>query len=242
MTGQTVQTPQVWPLTQPRDRPTPKSLLSSITSGIVHLRSAWENMLSNPPDLAQAVVILQQAAEVDIDLVSWTYQVPQHWKPVAASIIPQPVRDAGIWNNRCDCYTDIWITANMNTARDCRILVQNIMLGCIRLLPSADPDGSQTVTIRSTIQNLADDICASIPFVLGSQLESVRMKPGTIVYPFSETRPVTSTHVHATPLHGAWQLFTPLRNLQNPDLGLPPEQVIWAREQMERVLTIYFQR
>lgn len=199
-------------------------------------------MLSNPPDETQAAAILKKATEIDIDLVSWTYHVPPHWKPVAASIIPQPVRDAGIWNNRCDCYPDIWITANMNTARDCRVLMHTIMLGCIRLLPSVDPDGTQATTIRSTVHRLADDICGSIPFVLGSQLESVRMKPGNIVYPFSETRPVTSTHIHAAPLHGAWQLLTPLRNLQNPDLGLSLEQVSWARGQMERVLTIYFQR
>lgn len=199
-------------------------------------------MLSRPWNSTQASAILKTATEIDINLVSWTYCVPSHWKPVPASIIPQSVRDAGIWKNRCDCYSDIWVAHIWNTYRDCRTVVQKIMLSCLRILGWDDAYGSKATTIISTIRQLADDICGTVPFFLGDQVESVRLKSGLVTYPFAETRPITSTHVHAAPVHGAWQLFMPIRNLHNPDLELPAEQLIWIRKQMERILVIYFQR
>ena len=96
--------------------------------------------------------------------------------------------------------------------------------------------------MEATIHQLADEICASVPYFLGSQLESVRMKSGLVEYPFAETRPVTHTHKQSAPLIGAWHIIAFLRNLQTSELGLPQEQIGWVEQQMKRILAIYFQR
>lgn len=198
--------------------------------------------MTQPDPTAYAVTILNKATAINNNLDIWSHRVPQHWTPVAASLIPQSVRNAGIYRNRCDCYSDMWIAATWNNYRDCQILVQKIKLSCLRILPSHDPDNRSTQALNAMIHKLADDICASVPFFLGSQMESVRMRPGLVDYPFAETRPVTPTHKQAAPLMGAWFLFAALRNLQNSDLGLPVEQQEWVQGQINRVLGIYFQR
>lgn len=195
-----------------------------------------------PDPAPYATAILNKATVLDNNLVSWSYQVPQSWVPVAASLIPQSVRNAGIYRGRCDCYSDMGIATTWNSYRDCRILVQKVKLSCLRALSAQDPDGRRTESVTVTIHRLVDDICATVPFYLGSQLESVRMKPGLVEYPFAETRPVTLDHKQAAPLMGAWLLFPFLKNLQNSDLGLPVDQQKWVDGQIKRGLNIYFQQ
>lgn len=234
--------PEVWPLAAPKAPPSPRSFLSTAASEIVSLRKSWEKLKAGEPSETEITSVLNKATQIDINLTSWTYWIPGNWNPVAASIIPQSVRDAGLYLRHCDCYSDLWIASTWNTYRDCRILVQNIMLNCLRLLPSHDPDGIKSAVIQSTINKMADGICASVPYYLGSQLESVRLQQGQITYPFADTRPVTSTHKQSAPLMGPWQIMLFLRNLLNPDLHLPPEQTSWVEKQVNRVMVIYFQR
>jgi hypothetical protein len=199
-------------------------------------------MVIQPDPTSLATAILNKATAIDDNLVSWSHCVPQHWVPIAANFIPQSVRNAGIYRNRCDCYSDMWIAATWNSYRDCRILVQTIKLSCLRVLSAQDLDERRTEAVTATIHRLADDLCASVPFFLGSQMESVRLRTHLVEYPFAETRPVTLTHKQAAPLMGAWFLFAFLRNLQNSDLQLPLEQRKWVQGQINRVLGIYFQR
>ncbi|KAJ5594378.1 uncharacterized protein N7459_000586 [Penicillium hispanicum] len=237
-----VPTPKVWPLLQPTTPPSPRIFLSSTASQLVQLRHDWENTRFHGNNETEVKAILKRAMDIDVGLVSWTYWVPAHWVPEAATIIPQSVRNAGIYRNRCDCYVDMWIASTWNSYRDCRMLVQSIIVSCLRMIPLDDPDGGRLAAATAVIQKLADDVCATVPYFLGSQMESVRLKPGLVDYPYAETRPVTLTHKQSAPLMGAWHIIAYLRNLQGPELGLPPEQVDWVERQMDRVLTIYFQR
>ncbi|CAI7670643.1 unnamed protein product [Penicillium pancosmium] len=238
-----IPTPIVWPLPHARN-PSPKVVLSSIAAEIVRLRQTWERMLNQPQPENETKIksILRKAIEIDVNLVSWTHWLPEHWVPIAATMIPEAVRAAGMYLNRCDCYADMWIAVTWNTFRDCRILVQRIMLRCLSMARSLDPDGRRAIAITQTIHKLADDVCASVPYLLGSQIESVRMKPGLVAYPWSETRPVTQTHSMSAPLMGPWHLFPFMRNLCDSDLGLPPAQYQWIQDQINRCMVIYFQR
>lgn len=237
-----VPTPKVWPLSQPTPQPEPRILLATAASEIVNLRFSWEQILSRPSDEAGGMALLEKACQIDRNLATWSYLLPPNWAPVAASLIPQSVRDAGVYNNRCDCYIDIWTASTWNTYRDCRILVQLIILGCLRMMPSHDPDGIKAAMAMNIAHRLADDICASVPFCLGNQMESVRMRPGLVEYPFAETRPLPWTHHQIAPLMGPWILAPYLRNLLSSDIGLPTAQMMWVQSQIERILVIYFQR
>ncbi|KAJ5114837.1 hypothetical protein NUU61_000596 [Penicillium alfredii] len=242
LTAPMVPTPNVWPLSQTEALSSPSPLLASAASELVNLRQAWETMMAQPPDENTAAVTLNKAKDIDTDLMTWAYAVPQYWVPVAASMIPQSVRDAGIYRHRCDCYTDMWIATTWNTYRECRLLIQNIILSCLRILMSEDPDGSKAAAVSLAARRIVDDICATVPFFLGDQMESVRMKPGLVQYPSTETRPVTMTHRQSAPLMGAWMILPCLKNLHFSDLALPQEQSDWVQQQMNRTLVIYFQR
>ncbi|KAJ5710963.1 hypothetical protein N7488_005119 [Penicillium malachiteum] len=237
-----VPTPEIWPIPQCETPPSPRIILSSVAAEVVNLRQSWEELQSEISDETQISSILDKATQIDAKLLSWTYCVPEDWNPIPATTIPESVRNAGLYHNLCDCYTDMWIASTWNTYRECRILLQCIMLRCLHQLPSEKIDATREATMQSTIQKLADDICASVPYFLGNQTESVRMRSDLVDYPFSETRPVTSTHKQAAPLMGAWQVVSRLRNLQRSGLGLPPEQINWLEEQVNRLFGIYFSR
>ncbi|KAJ5766776.1 uncharacterized protein N7511_004392 [Penicillium nucicola] len=241
LTSPTVPTPKIWPLSHPVSSSGPRPLLASAASQIVNLRVQWERIIEKPANGAAVTSLLNKAIEIDTNLAAWAHLVPPHWTPVAASIIPDSVRKAGIYNIRVDCYTDMWIASTWNTYRDCRILVQSIILSCLRMESSLDSQGLKTMMATATAHRLADEICASVPYFLGSQVESVRMRTGLVEYPYAETRPVSQTHKQIAPLMGAWFVLPCLRNLQAGVLGLPSEQIDWLNGQIERVRVIYFQ-
>ncbi|KAJ5930530.1 hypothetical protein N7466_006023 [Penicillium verhagenii] len=213
--------PKVWPLSLPKTPPSPRVFLSLASAETVSLRQSWEKLKAEDLNETEVKSFLDKATQIDTNLVSWTYLIPEHWNSVPATIIPKSVREAGLYLHRCDCYTDMWVATTWNTYRDCRILVQSIMLECLRLFPASDPDGSKAAAIQLTINKMADDVCASVPYYLGSQTESVRLKQDLITYPFAESRPVTHTHRQSAPL---------------------AEQISWVAKQTNRAMVIYFQR
>lgn len=191
---------------------------------------------------------MSQAQELDAKLVNWVHTVPPNWLPSPATMIPQSVRVAGVFNDRCDCYSDLWVAATWNSYRDSRIVVQKIILSCLRMLtdtgtqpiPSSNQDTlTLKTTAEATIQSLAMDICACVPFLLGSQMESVQLSPYKVEYPKAEGRPVMDGHQQTAPLLGGWFLITFLGNLCTSGLCLSEEHLMWIRGQMQRILQIY---
>ncbi|KAJ5220261.1 hypothetical protein N7468_009465 [Penicillium chermesinum] len=207
--------PEIWPLAQVNPTPSPRNFLSTAASALVELRQAWDEVNVRQPDESDLISLLNKATQVDIGLNFMVILA-------ASTLAPS--------------------TSNNNPPLRPRMLVQSIMLNCFRLLPSKDPDGVKSAQAQSTLRSLADDVCASVPYFLGSQVRSVRMVPDLVDYPYSEDRPVTSTHKMSAPLMGPWHIFPYLRNLQTSTFGLPPEQLSWIETQLERILVIYFQR
>jgi len=247
-----VPTPKVWPLTAPIAQTAPEQLQMA-SSGLVNLRLAWESLASRPPSQiteSEILHLMSQAQELDSKLVNWVHTVPPNWLPSPATMIPQSVRAAGVFNDRCDCYSDLWVAATWNSYRDSRIVVQKIILSCLRMLTDTDtninassPSNQATLAVKSTaeatIQSLAMDICACVPFLLGSQMESVQLNPYKVEYPEAEGRPLTQGHQQTAPLLGGWFLITFLGNLCTSGLCLSEEHLGWIRGQMQRILQIY---
>lgn len=223
-------------------------------SGLVGLRIEWEALLSKPRHSmteTEIRAILSKAQDLDSKLITWAHCVPPNWKPVPATIIPQSVRDAGVFQNRCECYSDVWVATTWNSYRDSRVMAQNIFLNCLQMLPHASPspdDSPQTrpqwSAARASIVALTTDVCASIPFLLGSQKESVGLNPypRRIEYPAAPEKPVTSAHKQTAPLLGGWFVLGFLENLCEPGVGfgcLDGELLDWLRAQWQRILHIY---
>jgi hypothetical protein len=237
-TNRVVQTPNHWPLSAPLA--TAPSQLTIAASQLVNLRLAWEGLTSRPQPPARSEIadILSKANDLDANLSTWTNRVPSNWTPVPASVIPNAVREAGLFQNRCDCYPDVWVASIWNLYRDTRISLQHIILNCLRMLQHDDADDKVQSTLTA-IQSLATDICATIPFFLGSQTAPVQFNPNMVEYP--ETREVRTSACHrqTAPLLGGWYVMSYLDHICSPELGLCEEQLGWIRGQIRRVLQIY---
>ncbi|RAH42351.1 DUF3433 domain-containing protein [Aspergillus brunneoviolaceus CBS 621.78] len=227
-----MQTPKVWPPAPVAPESASTQLLMA-TSDLVSLRQAWDKLVLDHPaaNVTELEEILARARHLDTKLVAWTHALPSHWHPVSATMISDSIRKAGMYKNRCDCYADIWIASTWNFYRDSRIVIQNIILDCLRLLPPP----IRTDDIQSaldTIQDLATGICATIPYFLGSQSKPAQMGMEKIDYPEADARRVTAGHRQTSPLLGGWLASTNLFNMTM--LPLTDELHAWILEQKQR--------
>ncbi|KAL2831103.1 hypothetical protein BDW59DRAFT_6891 [Aspergillus cavernicola] len=232
------QTPEVWPLSFPMPQ-LASSRLSIISTAVVRLRVRWMEVSTGAgagaADLNEVEGVLSEAHQIDDQLVDWTHTLPKHWDPMPAVFIPQSVRNAGVYQNRSDCYTDFWIAETWNSYRISRLVIQNVIYRCMNMLASGSDDAESTMV---TIHTLATDICASVPFYLGSQNEPAQINVGKIEYPMAAPGRVNASHQQTAPLLGGWIIMYTLESLCLID-NLLEEQVDWAKAQVQRVQQIY---
>lgn len=241
---QLVQIPEIWPVSSAVPQSAASSELSFASTELVSLRLAWQqlNASTEARNPIQLTTLLDKATTLDTRIASWTNALPAHWMPIQSTTIPASVLTAGIFANRCDCYCDLWIASTWNFYRDSRIVIHNIILHCLRMLPSHGETLARIEFSSSMIRSLATDICASVPFFLGSQMVSVPMNlvpSNNVEYPVAENRPVTAAHQQTAPLLGGWFVLSYLESLSSPNLGLDEELVGWMRGQVQRILKIY---
>ncbi|KAI9710811.1 MAG: hypothetical protein M1812_007359 [Candelaria pacifica] len=177
--------------------------------------------------------LLDRAIAAEARLASWPEIVPRNWIPVRIprNSIPQVVVDAGLYGAYCEVYPDIVICSTWNSWRTIRLKI-------LSLIARLDPEGSgiQAVT---TIQQLADDICASIPFSIGSRTEPALFSESAAIYPSVEGQSLPTNHVRAALAVGGWSLFSPLKEIINVRMYLRLGHREWVREQLFRLAKIY---
>ncbi|PYH47842.1 DUF3433 domain-containing protein [Aspergillus saccharolyticus JOP 1030-1] len=231
-----MQTPKIWP-PAPIAPDSASTQLLMATSDLVSLRQAWDKLaLEVPTDVTALEEILTRARHLDTRLVAWTHALPDHWHPVPATMISDSIRKVGMYKNRCDCYSDLWIASTWNFYRDSRIVIQNIILGCLRRLgPPLRADEIQCAL--DVIQDSAVGICATVPYFLGSQSQPAQVGMEKIDYPEANSRRVSAAHRQTSPLLGGWLASNNLLNMTM--LPLTDELRDWILEQKQRVLRIY---
>ncbi|KAL4805617.1 hypothetical protein BDV18DRAFT_141390 [Aspergillus unguis] len=230
-----VRTPESWPLS-PGIPQLASSRLMMISATLVKLRERWVELCAcTEMTIDEIEGILSDARNIDEQFVAWTQSLPEHWYPAPATVVPQSVRDAGVYDNRCDCYTDIWIAGTWNNYRTFRLSVQSIIYRCLALLPHTYQTGHEMDLTTNTIHGLAADICASVPYYLGSQTSLVRITDMRVNYPSADSKGVSRQQ---TQLIGGWILRPALETLCSVD-NLPGELLEWAKGQLARVQRIY---
>lgn len=188
------------------------------------------SVAENPAYLLELDDLLQQAKTIDDRLASWTNVIPDDWFPVSipAKEIPQSVRDAGIYANSCDIYPDIMVAITWNDWRWTRMRI-------LALLARYEDDPQ----IKTTIQSLADEVCASIPFCFGDRTYFMPMHASKSIYPSVEGQPLPKSHRQNAAAFGGWYMFTPLKETVQMAKYLRKGQAEWIRAQMKRLAKIY---
>ncbi|KAL4873552.1 hypothetical protein BDV12DRAFT_182336 [Aspergillus spectabilis] len=232
--SQLLKIPEVWPLSPPIPQ-LASSRLTMISTNLVKLRESWMRFSARdgPVNLHKVEAILSEARHIDDLFSAWTLSLPKHWDPTPASFIPQTVRDAGLYQGRCDCYTDSWIAETWNEYRTYRLAVQNIIFRCLCLMSSCAVDIQSTTAI---IYTLATDICATVPFFLGSQTGSMQITDSRVEYPLADWgRTSSASRQQTAPLVGGWFIIYPLQSLCSAET-LPEDLIHWAQGQVQRTI------
>ncbi|MCJ1247066.1 hypothetical protein MMC30_004277 [Trapelia coarctata] len=189
--------------------------------------------------------ILKKATELDQRLLAWTSTIPDDWAPTRVSgldCISQSVRDAGLYQNHCDIYKSIFIVRTLNSHCCSRIKLQLTILTCLKHLSKGNFN-TALVTASETaleiIQELADNICASIPYHLGDRMTIGRIDDKVAQYPHIAGLSVPDDHYVGAAAFGGWLLTAQLSELLSPGVPLRVGQRHWIGGQMQRVRKIY---
>ena len=89
-------------------------------------------------------------------------------------------------------------------------------------------------------QEMADDICASVPFSLGTKVQGGPGDRDGVEYPYVGTQRVSEQHRRAASALGGWHLLEPMRTcVRTRADSVRDGQVDWIKGQMQRIGKIY---
>ena len=119
-------------------------------------------------------LLLLRSLEINSALDEWQEDLPWSWQPIrntALESIHYSIRAVGLYNGLCDVYSSTSVSHAYNGWRSNKILVMRLIRHCLQHLPPS-PAFADYITPAEAdehIQASVDDICASVPFVLGSR-------------------------------------------------------------------------
>ena len=217
----------------------PEFELEEIQFEVANLQTSASGLIKSIASKnSTASEILAKANELDQRLVDWTATIPDDWNPTFCdpeSILPS-IRDAGLYQAHCTIHKSIFIANILNGHCCSRIKVQLLILACLEHLdnPILDLD---RVNARNNVQDLADTICASVPFYLGDRITVLRIDDETVQYPRIGPDPTSTEHYRTAAAYGGMFLMQRLPELL--PLPLRAGQREWILGQMMRIKKIY---
>ncbi|KAL8785632.1 MAG: hypothetical protein Q9195_008552 [Heterodermia aff. obscurata] len=163
-------------------------------------------------------------------LATWPDSVPQDWFPkrVARKMVPITVADAGLYGDGCDIYSDVLVCCTWNEWRSTRLKL-------LSLIVKYEPNEESL----AAIQHLADEICASFPFLLGDRKTPAPLYAVNVTYPSLEGQAVPTAHYQMAAGYGGWYMLEPLRQAIEIGMYLRQGQQQWIRSQGSRLANIY---
>lgn len=184
-------------------------------------------------DTTPAEALLQQCFQINRVMNEWRETVPDSWQPFRITDpeeIHYSIRAVGLYNGLCDVYSSHTVAQMMNFWRTMKIttlrLIKHLswLVGVQFMLEHVPTDAE----VDEEIQTLADEICACVPFHLGSRTtvsyphepQKYPPVPGWLresaEYIDSMGRPTMLTdadHARTAASAGGWFLLTPLTTI-----------------------------
>lgn len=119
--------------------------------------------------------ILQQCLDVDADLRRWPLNLPGDYDYVVKEDSAAPILDEGLfYSGTVHIYNSLRHATAWNRWRGCRLIINKLMSKMSAWVRSiSDPESAsygsdpRLAETRTVTRQLADDICASVPFHFG---------------------------------------------------------------------------
>lgn len=244
-------------LTAPRN---PSASLDAIGATVADLQARYAQ---HPSTLSEILGdFAAEAKTIDQQLLTWSWSVPEHWKPRKLTSGQDFDLFIPAYRSTCEIYPSSQIANIWNLWRVYRIVLFKIVF------ESLHPDSQEEnlVEYEQTFQELVDAICYSVPFYLGNRVRptyitdfddssislcdhSLSAQGSSRQSPQSSTSKTTSEDEHRLNIiaQGPWHLMSPLSRLltlfaedDNHHLTgiLRSGQHKWIRQQFLRVTTL----
>ena len=153
-------------------------------------------------------------------IATWTTLIPDAWHPICINADP----DFDSYNGLCDIYFHLGVMNIYNRWR------------CVRVeLLSSDPKH----THKTSLQQLVDDICASVPFGLGNRDRSGPIYQPGWKFPHLEGKSTSHEHYRTAFTLGGFYLARPLMQILGLKVGLREGQREWVGQQLRRIARLY---
>jgi hypothetical protein len=222
---------ELWTYDTPR---TPGELLDSIKLDVAVLlaKIQCDAHVAEPDTLSQ----LDELEHLDQQLLQWVANIPSDWAPNQVSdpeCIPKTVREAGLYAEHCLVYKSMFVAEIFLSYFAARIKIHSAMLTYSQHLPHSDA----TISLH-TIQDLADRVCNSVPFLLGDRTQPGRVDDKNANYPHMEGEGVSDDHRLVAASYGHF-IIGPLAGLMGLGFALRQGQLQWIGGQLGRIRRVY---
>lgn len=225
------------------------SRLTAISAQTARFRRYAEEVLKEPRSVSDGLLdtVLEMARVVDSKMQEWAASVPESWLPSAVTELdcpPDIPRDVFVYGDRIDLYEDVNISNIWNSYRMHRIMVLSIVLSCLSRKAKvthalAMDDAQWAMTALQSIQQLTDDLCASVPFNLGTRTRGGTCDRPEAEYPYRKGSAKFSMALRqAAASLGGWYMIDPLGTAMRAP-GLREGQGRWMRGQIMRIARLY---
>ncbi|KAL8708409.1 MAG: hypothetical protein Q9220_006699 [cf. Caloplaca sp. 1 TL-2023] len=222
------------------------SRLTSLSARLSDLMAFANPVLNNHevfPSEAQLIEILDLAGDVEAQLSTWPDFVPEEWAWKVSHTfddIPSHQRKLYVYNRRADIYHDIWVASIWNSYRGTMLMIQYLTLHSLGMLrpPPTSPYMPKIGAAIFTVQQLADDICGSVPFNLGTKTFGGPKDRQEVRYPDDGVNKPSSDYRRSAAGLGGWFMIEPLK-IAAKAICLREGQQEWILKQIERIQRIY---
>jgi len=231
-----------WSELLPEAKALPGVTLDSINLDLANLRAATLAITRSPlhGDWTSYInSLLSEAVVIDKRLSHWPDTIPDSWLPARVSADMDISPTLQLYQDHCDVYKSLFVASLWNKSRLSQIETHFTVLTLLSLLPSTPSNINKQRLCQSGVQQLADDICASVPYYIGNRMRPGKAGEPGIHYPRVPGRPPIMDHYKTGPALGGWALMIPLSTVLRMQMRLREGQREWIAGQMARTARIY---
>jgi hypothetical protein len=233
---------QVWADLIPLSEQLPGFRFDTINLDLANLKAATLALVESPTSDSrdfQIQQLIKKAADIDKRLGEWPNSLPESWIPVRVFAKDITSTTLQLYQDHCDVYKTLFVASMWNKLRLSQIELRAAVLSCLDHQPPTYANNKRRQGCDEAIQDLADDICASIPYYIGDRMRPGRRGDPGVHYPQVPGRPPIMDHYTTGPSMGGWAILAPLATLLKMKVKMRLGQKEWLGGQMARTARIY---